>query len=134
MKFKIHADAWEGNADHGTSAILESDSIRKYLTLLDGKVHTQILIIPQDRSSSILIGGGNNETYVLTFTVGSDEDFYNLVDLTKKGEQEIELVTGGQAGLFSDKYCADFNTILAAADYYVQHGERNPNLHWEKQA
>lgn len=132
MNYEIHIDKWEGNVDNGSSFILNNDSVEPYLNLLDGKLRTQILIIRLDRKNSLLIGGGNG-TYVVTFTVGNDEDFYNLIDGTKNGDREIELVTGGQAGFFLDKYCLDFNTVVAAADYYILHGKRNPTLDWEKQ-
>jgi hypothetical protein len=133
MKLDVHVDKWEGTVDNGSSFTIEDGSIDKYLGLLDGKKHTQILIIPRDKSNSFLIGGGNNNTYVVTYTIGNDEEFYNLVNPGKTGKNEIELVTGGQAGLFSDRYVLDFNSVLKAANYYLEHCERDPHLHWEKQ-
>jgi hypothetical protein len=134
MKFELYIDKWERNFDKGDSYTVQpGDSTAKYLSLLDGKIHTQILVVPDDKRSSLLIGGGNGGTYVVTYTLGNDEDFYNLLNLNVTENQEVELVTGGQAGLFLNKYCVDFNTALEALSFYIDTGERTSRLDWEKQ-
>lgn len=133
MTFNAHIDQWEGNTDKGTSFIADKDNIAKQLRLLDGKRHTQLLIISSSKNSSLLIGGGNRNLYVVTYTVGQDEDFYNLINPQRKGDEEIEIVTGGQAGMFPERYGVDFNAAADAAMFYIETGKRNPALIWELQ-
>jgi len=134
MKSELYIDKWEENSDKGDSYRLQpGDDVSKYLSLLDGKTYTQILVLPDNKESSLLIGGGNHGLYVVTYTVGADEDFYNLINPNVNEDQEIELVTGGQAGFFLSKYCVDFNAALEALIFYLEIGKRTPNLNWEKQ-
>jgi len=78
----------------------------------------------------LLIGGGEGQ-YVVCLVIGTDEDFYTLVNYEKKEiENEIEVVTGGQAGLFSEKTVVDYPSVIEASRYYFEHLDRNPNLLW----
>lgn len=132
MEFEVFIDKWEHNTDKGISFPLDMRETENYLKKLDGKISTQILVIPSNRATNLLIGGGNNGLYVVTYTVGSDEQFFNLVASNKDGSNEVELVTGGQAGLFMDKYCVTFEVVLEAFIHYAKTGERSPTLIWEE--
>jgi hypothetical protein len=131
MKCELHIDRWETNVDKGFALKVEQSSLLQQLQLLDGKVSTQMLVLPEDKSSSLLIGGGKNNIYVVTLTIGADEEFFNLFDPYKNDIKEIEVVTGGQAGLFPEKYCVDFNMALEALKFYVETGQPSPKLSWE---
>jgi len=132
MRLEILIDKWERNIDQGKSLILDETRIENYLKMLDGKTSTQIVVISKEKKTSLLIGGGNHGQYVVTITMGNDEVFYNLLKPLGKEDLEVELVTGGQAGLFLDKYCVDFNTALEAFTYYAHAGEKSPDLEWEE--
>lgn len=133
MKYHIHIDRWEGNIDKGYVVEIEKSKLPEYLRILDGRIHTQAFIVPEDKKNSLLIGGGKNNTYVLTHTTGIDEEFFNLINPESDNNDEVELITGGQAAHFPSKYCITFPTVLAAVDFYVTHGDRDPSLAWEKQ-
>jgi hypothetical protein len=133
MEFTLTIDKWEGSLDKGTSHKIQKDDVNWYLRELDGDEHTVIVIVPYNRKSSLMIGGGNDGVYVVIYTVGVDDDFYNLTDPNKKGSKEITVIAGGQAGSQLEKYCVDLQTAVAAATYYVETGERNPSLSWELQ-
>jgi hypothetical protein len=133
MKFTLTIDKWEGNIDKGTSYQIRADDVKGYLQLLDGKEHTLAVIVPDDNKSSLMIGGGNDGIYVVVYTVGADEDFYNLTDPGKTSDRELEVIAGGQAGSRLEKYCVNFESALTAATYYVKTAERSPDLQWELQ-
>ena len=78
----------------------------------------------------MLIGGGKNQ-YIVTLVIGTDEDFYTLVNKLKKDvEEEVEIVTGGQAGLFPEKIVVDYASAIEASRYYFEHIDRNLDLLW----
>ena len=132
MEFEVFIDKWEGNIDKGISCPLSENEIEKNLRMLDGRISTQLLVLPANKKSSLLIGGGNNGLYVVTYTIGNDEEFFNLTNPKMEGSGEVELVTGGQAGIFSAKHCVVFDDVLKALAYYAKTGERNPSLTWEQ--
>jgi len=54
-----------------------------------------------------------------------------LVNKHKKDiEEEVEIVTGGQAGLFPEKIVVDYTSAIEASHYYFEHCDKNPNLLW----
>lgn len=102
--------------------------------MLDGKRHTQILVVNESKKSNLLIGGGPLN-FVVTLTEGNDEHFYNLLNIAVHGNDtdEVEVITGGQAGYFQKRYCIDFVKTLEALKYYLSTSALHPALQWEKQ-
>lgn len=127
-------DEWLGNRDFGKSFeinIEEMEMIKDVLKRLDGKKHTQILI--KGIENSLLIGGGNHGSYVCTFIKGNHEEFYNLLSNGSGNfEYEVEITTGGQAGLFLRKMVNDIDNVWDATYYFILFDQLNPKLLWEK--
>ena len=64
--------------------------------------------------------------------VGDNEDYYNLVNTEFNEEKSIEVVTGGQAGIFKTKIVVNLPKIKNAIDYFLHHEEMDPSLKWEQ--
>ncbi|MCW3465044.1 Imm1 family immunity protein [Chitinophaga nivalis] len=101
------------------------------LHALDGKNSTQL--IASNDNGCLMIGGGNDELYIVTFVVEEDTAFFNLLaDARAQDEQDIALVTGGQKGLFPARLCVDKATATEALLYYIEHAAMHPGLNWEQ--
>lgn len=88
-------------------------------------------MVANGKDGVLLIGGGD-KNFVVTFIVGDNEDFYNLVNENFENDfDEIEVVTGGQAGLFPKSIVVDFQKALSSLLYFYKFQQRNPDLTWE---
>jgi hypothetical protein len=67
----------------------------------------------------------------VTFTVGVDEEFYNLVNEQGSEDEFIKIVTGGQAGDYPTKQCVSLDAALEAGREFAETGARASKLHWE---
>jgi len=130
----VSYDQWQGNRDVGRSFEItnkETDRIWEILDRLNGKIHTQILI--KNIENALLIGGGNNNLYVCTLMQGN-ESSHNLINKKYLNEnEEVEIVTGGQAGLFPRKLVNEIDQTREAIRYFIEFNKMNPNLIWEKE-
>ena len=128
MIFSI--DKWENNLNKGNEVLAKSEQdVEKILSLLNGKSITQL--VANGKDGALLIGGGG-ENFVVTYIVGDNEDFYNLINSDfADNSDEIEVVTGGQAGLFPRSIVTDFQTALSSLLYFYKFQQRDPNLSWE---
>lgn len=126
-------DQWSQNRNIGGNYFLDSNNYAKViesLEKLNGKEFSELLI--KGDKNTLIIGGGNNKLYICTYVVGQHEDFYNLINEKNiNGDKEIELVTGGQAGIFQSKMCCEFTNIVEAAIYFIKNENMNPSLIWE---
>lgn len=128
MIFSI--DKWENNINKGDETLVKSDEdVFNNLKLLNGKTITQL--VANGKNNALMIGGGNDK-FVVTYIEGDNEDFYNLINKDfPNSEEEIEVVTGGQAGLFPKSIVVDFNTTYFSLLYFFNHQKRNPNMEWK---
>lgn len=126
----ISVDKWMNNINKGDETLVKSEQdVEKQLSLLNGKDITQL--VANGKNQALLIGGGD-KNFVVTFIVGDNEDFYNLVNEDFANDfDEIEVVTGGQAGLFPQSIVVDFQTALSSLLYFYKFQQRNPDLTWE---
>lgn len=129
---KLSVDNWIGNQNYSTDKdIKESSEAIAALYTLNGKNITQL--IAGDGNGFILIGGGP-VLFVVTHVVGEDEAFFNLISPDAvNNEEEISLVTGGQAGDFRQKICVPLVLAEQALTYYIEHGTHSPLLEWEEE-
>lgn len=128
MIFSINK--WENNINKGDEVLVKSEQdVEKNLSLLNGKDVTQL--VANGKEGALLIGGGDKK-FVVTYIVGDNEDFYNLINTDFADDSdEIEVITGGQAGLFSKSIVTDFQTALSSLLYFYRFQGRDPNLSWE---
>ena len=121
---------WINNISKGDETLVKSEQdVQKILSLLNGKDITQL--VANGKDGALLIGGGD-KNFVVTFIVGDNEDFYNLVNENFENDfDEIEVVTGGQAGLFPKSIVVDFQKALSSLLYFYKFQQRNPDLTWE---
>lgn len=130
MIFSI--DKWENNINKGDEVLVKSENeVKEKLQSLNGKNITQL--VANGKDGALLIGGGENK-FVVTYIVGENEDFYNLINEEfAESEEEEEVVTGGQAGIFSKNIVVDFKTAFNSLVYFFNYQERNPDLKWENE-
>ena len=123
-------DRWEGNINKGDEILVKSEQdVEKQLSLLNGRDITQL--VANGKDEALLVGGGD-KNFVVTFIVGDNEDFFNLVNEDSANDSdEIEVVTGGQAGLFPKSIVVDFQTALSSLLYFYKFQRRSPDLIWE---
>jgi len=126
---KVSWDKWEGVYNRGSEAeIFAFAEIENLIKRLDQSTYNQVIL--NGAKNYLLIGGGENQ-YIVTLVIGTDEDFYTLVNKYKKDiEEDVEIVAGGQAGLFPKKIVVDYNSVIEASHYYFENFDKNPNLLW----
>jgi hypothetical protein len=126
-------DKWDRNKNIGSNTNLSStdiDPLKTYLKRLNEKEFSQVVL--KGENSFLIIGGGNNK-YICSLVVGEHERFFNLINKNEVDvDCEIELVTGGQAGIFEKRLVNDFENTFSAAFYYLEYEKMNPSLQWEE--
>jgi hypothetical protein len=99
---------------------------------LDGQARTEVVL--EGPGKKLFISGGNDGRYIAFASVDNDRTLFNLLNGRDSPlEEELEVVTGGQAGLFPPRQCVDLPTALKAAAYFFESGESSPELIWERQ-
>ena len=126
---KVYWDKWDKVYNIGGEREISSFvEIENLIGRLDQSTYTQIIL--NGKENYLLIGGGQ-ERYIVTLVIGTDEDFYTLVNCDKKDiEKEITVITGGQAGLFPEKIVVNYTSVIEASQYYFEHLDKNPALLW----
>ena len=129
---KLHFDHWNRNRNEGNEIEINSTNVSdipSYLKRLNQKEFTQISI--NWKNSCLMIGGRDN-SYVCTFIVGDNEQYFNLTNIKDNSNDDVEVVTGGQGGLFEQKIVVDLPLALEAMQYYILNGKMSPQLIWEE--
>ena len=126
---KVSWDKWDGVYNVGSATEISSFSeIENLIRRLNQSTYDQVIL--NGEKNYLFIGGGENQ-YIVTLGIVTDEDFYTLVNKHKKNvEEEVEVVTGGQAGLFPEKIVVDYISVIEASHYYFEHTDKNPDLLW----
>lgn len=120
-------NSWNSGSEETTNPSLQQviESIRG----LDGAVRTQVLV--EADGSVLAIGGGNEGRFSVQIIVGRDEMFYTLVDPAKRSDQDVKIVTGGQAGLFPENQAVGINSVIESAREFFVSGNPSPSLKWQ---
>ena len=95
---------------------------------LNGGSRTQVLFQGTDRD--LIVGGGNDGRYSVYIAVGEDREFHTLIDPEKPADEEVEIVTGGQAGIFPGNQCVPLESALRAVRDFYDLGQPSPALKW----
>ena len=127
---EIVEDNWTGNRKH--TVRYECDDPAQVATAvrrLNGKNKTTVIFVSRQRRS-LTVSGGNDGRYIVYLAVGDDEQFYNLVNVSSRNH-ELEVVTGGQCGLYPARRCVNLVVAIQAATQFAEDGSMLKSLTWE---
>jgi hypothetical protein len=121
-----------GVNDEGTT--LEIDDARIAMDAverLNGRDRSLVLL--DDRNGQcLMIGGGNDGRYVISFAINIDEEIYIAADGTQDRDTMLKVVCGGQSGIFSARNCMQQEAALEAAREFVETASRSSKVVWER--
>lgn len=132
---ELDYDVWSANRNESVTKTISSFDINlvvERLTALNQKEYTQLVLGASD--GHLMIGGGLG-AYVCTYTQGEQEAYFNLINPNVAPEDEadeIEVVTGGQAGIFPPAIVVDRQLAEQAIQYFVKNEQMDPSLIWEE--
>lgn len=78
------------------------------------------------------LAGGNHGRYLCYLTKGEDEEFLSLLNPDTDWNEKVEIVAGGNIGVFGNKHCQPLETIMKAAQHFAKYGTPHPDLLWDK--
>lgn len=124
---KAYCDKWENVHNVGEEIeVISFGSIENLIKRLDQSVYMQVILDGKDN----YISGGKGQ-YIVTFVIGNDDDFFTLLNQSKRNEEnEIAIVTGGQAGLYPEKMVVDFASTIEASRCYFERYDKKLDLFW----
>lgn len=127
---EITTDNWKGVVSNETTThLVGSQQIITAIENLNGKEKTIVGISIND-DIYILIGGRNEGRYVVTGNKGTA--ILNLINSSvSKTDNLIEIVAGGQAGMYETKYCINKETAIKAAITFFTSQSFDKILEWE---
>lgn len=102
----------------------------KLLLQLDGEQYTIITFTDFSEDNYICIGGGNNGLYNVYASLNDNEKLCELKNKNDMGKNGIELITGGQLGLFSKEDCVTLEIARVAIEKFFKFGEIFQELDW----
>lgn len=103
---------------------------RAALRSLDG-AHISQLGADTGDGRVMLIGGGNEDRFVVNVLIDGDAESHLLADPVGTSE-EVELVTGGQRGLFPGAFVVSEALAARALVHFVETGRRDEALVWHR--
>ena len=106
------------------------DVLNESIENLDGDRKTYVCYYFTDEIY-LTIAGGNDGRYICYMTEG--DSMKNLIREDNHGSYDVEIVAGGQPGIFSSKFCVDKSSVIQAANYFYEHHTTDPRLSWEDQ-
>lgn len=127
---KISGDYWPSGNVLETEQYKLEDAI-KAVANLDGKKRTEVSFFGGDRF--LTVGGGNEGRYNIFIGVNIDQEFFNFIN-PSKSDEEVTIVTGGQAGVLPSNEIASFEQVQEAVRHFMLTGEPSPALEWKHEA
>ena len=126
---ELRTDNWIGGDLKETVTLNPTiDDVNRALQALDQRQHTELAII--DNTWWIAHVGGGNGSYVVDIANQQTGETYQLSTSTTVGD--IELVAGGQRGVFSRSDVVDLASAEKALARFVQDGVPDPLLQWRR--
>lgn len=128
---KLYIDNWIKNQDFGTNSVYDEINkieLTEIINKLNGINVTQIAINTDYNQNILLIGGGNGH-YVVTFMDVYTNNSFSLNNPEAKG-CILSINCGGQFGDYSDSIVVDINAAINAAEYFCLNGEKNSSQVW----
>lgn len=98
---------------------------------LDGKNRSSAVFVVDDQTT-FTVGGGSG-IYVVFVSLGEDAEIYTLNDPRKEGCGEVEIVCGGQLGIYPASQGVNRETTVRALIYFAEHGAVDPELKWQSE-
>jgi asparagine N-glycosylation enzyme membrane subunit Stt3 len=127
-EMKATIDNWKGINNQSSEYLINNEEyLISLLKKLDENIHTQLILESDD--GFLLIGGGNN-SFVISCIIGENESSFTLVNGTD--ENDVEVVTGGQAGLFPQKMVVNYEIALNVITYYFKTSKMDSHLTWKE--
>jgi asparagine N-glycosylation enzyme membrane subunit Stt3 len=128
IEMKATIDNWKGINNQSSEYLVNSEeNLISLLKKLDENIHTQLILESDD--GFLLIGGGNN-SFVISCIIGENENSFTLVKGTD--ENDVEVVTGGQAGLFPKKMVVNYEIALNVITYYFKTSKMDSHFTWKE--
>ena len=129
---KIISDDWAGaKSNNQESSPQTVDDATDAVKRLNGRNHTQVVLRGKDRV--LIVAGGNEGRYSVVLAVGVDQMFYTLTNPDGAADQDVIIVTGGQAGAFPQNQCVTLEAAIAATSDFFDSGEPSPALTWQRE-
>lgn len=125
-------DEWIGCEDFGGNIEdINWEYAEKLILQMDGEKHTIITFSDVKEENYICIGGGNNGLYNVYAGLNDNAILCELKNKNSKLKSEVELVTGGQFGLFSAEDCVTLDIAKIVIEKFFKSGEIFDELDWE---
>ena len=103
--------------------------IADLLVQLDGKYRTLLMIYgPGDAHLAV---GGDATTGVVVYATFDNLVFYQLVAPSDSSTDSVELVAGGQPGMYARRYVVPIEAAAGAAEAFALRGELTADWDWE---
>ncbi|MGL5032946.1 MAG: Imm1 family immunity protein [Microcystaceae cyanobacterium] len=123
-------DNWQQNQNKETIQSANNwQTIENAIMALNGNQRTLVTLETEDETH-LAIGGG--PTRFVVYVTFDNETFSYLVNPTYSN-LEIQLVVGGQVGLYPIHQCVTIQAVLEVAKTFAELGKMNLAFIWEKQ-
>lgn len=97
---------------------------------LNGKDITMIDLFTRGEDY-MTVAGGNDRRYICYITKGTGDEFLSLLNVDTNWNEKIEIIAGGNVGVYGGKHCLSLEMILKAVKYFAKYGTSHPDLLWE---
>jgi hypothetical protein len=125
---EIITDCWEGVFSNEESFPLKNvEQLVSAIDALNGKNKT-LVGLSYSEDTYLTVGGGNEGRYVVTGNKG--DTIYNLMN-PSSGSGKIEIVAGGQGGIFDEKLCINKTAVIQASLFFYKNVDFDKSLSWE---
>lgn len=121
-------------ANHREWILNNLDSVATEIKAMDGEQTSLVMFILDDGSAQLAVAGGNDGRYIVDITYGITDAFYSLQSGAPEGgvDDEIEVISGGQAVTCSPSRIVDRATAIQAARYWAEFAKMDPSLKWKR--
>lgn len=128
---QITEDDWAGTKNEGCQ--FDCKSVAQFLEgvhKLNG-VNKTLLVAETAENMLMTVGGGNDGRFIVQIVKNVDEEFHTLCNDAVSGTDALEVVSGGQAGMYPARHCVDKETALIACRHFATTAEPSPDLSWD---
>jgi len=129
MMKSISIDEWHGSTPNEEIVMNPTwaDTL-SFLRKLDGDIFTLVFFEESDTDSALV--GGGPEYFIVSIKM--NDKSYTLMN-DKQGNNEIQLVIGGQLGDYCDNICIEFIPMLEVIKYYCETGNLLETHKWKEE-
>ena len=133
MANQLRAKYFAGPLDDDTEDHVNPSwaDIETAIRSLDGNRSTLMTLGIGDPVPHMAIGGGQDGRYIV-YATSDNMVFYNLIN-PEAASGKYKLKVGGQSANYDARMCIGLEEALKAGKTFAETGERDKDLHWEKQ-